>query len=147
MLKTFLILILTASAALADSTLRIAVTIYAEAKGESIEGKRAVASVIWNRAADAITTHRYSWDTAITRVCDRPAFSCWPKRGWPKAPDMRIPAQRRAWHTSYELACQIQAGTFDPTTGARHYAEKTLKNYWTVEAVMLADVGNHRFYR
>lgn len=128
-------------------TLRVACTIFAEARGESLAGKRAVASVIHNRAGDAMIRFRYAWNTALSRTCRRPAFSCWPRKGWPHAPNMRIPAERQAWLESYELARQLVAGVFEPDLESRHYAEKGLRNYWTVKAVMVCDVGNHRFYQ
>lgn len=130
------------------ATLRVAVTIFAEAKGESLAGKRVVASVIFNRAGDAMTRRRgVTWDAALIRTCQRPAFSCWPKHGWPHAPDMKIKAERQAWYAAYELARQIEAGIFEPTTPATHYAERSIRNYWTTQIPMLADVGSHRFYQ
>lgn len=130
-----------------SAVLRVAVTIYAESKGESMDGKRAVASVIYNRAGDAMTRNRITWDAALIRTCQRPAFSCWPRHGWPKAPRMDRPSERQAWYAAYELARQIEAGIFEPTTPATHYAERSIRNYWTTQIPMLADVGNHRFYQ
>jgi spore germination cell wall hydrolase CwlJ-like protein len=128
-----------------DEVLRVAMTIFAEAKGESLQGKRAVASVIWNRAGDAVTSHRYGWSKALNRVCRAPAFSCW-AHGWPKAPRMGKPQEARAWYASYELARQIENKTFAPDLDARHYAERRLRNYWTRTMVVMQTVGNHKFY-
>lgn len=130
-----------------DEVLRVAVTIFAEAKGESLAGKRAVASVIWNRAGDAATSHRYGWGVALSRVCSRPAFSCWPRHGWPKAPRMDRPQEAKAWRESYELARQIENGTFIPDLDSRFYAERRLRNYWTRTMVCMAEIGDHKFYR
>jgi spore germination cell wall hydrolase CwlJ-like protein len=137
-------LILLSQLASADTTLRVAQTIYAEAKGESLAGKKAVASVIFNRASDVVTRNRTTWSKALNRTCQAPAFSCWMK--YPKAPDYRKPSERQAWRDSYRLASEIVNGSFVPTVSSRHYAEHTIRNYWTRSMPLLARIDSHNFY-
>ena len=57
-----------------STILIIALTLMAEARGETSEGRRAVASVIWHRAHERNQT----WED----VCLAPKqFSCWNDRG------------------------------------------------------------------
>lgn len=56
----------------------LARTIYGEARGESISGQEAIASVILNRVAFAKRRGRYWWGNTIAGVCLAPwQFSCW----------------------------------------------------------------------
>lgn len=129
-----------------DATLRVACSIFAESKGESLSGKEHVASVIFNHAANVMTRERITWNKALKLTC-RPGFlESW-NRGWPKAPDMKQPAQRKAWYQCYELSRQIQAGVFIPVTPAKHFVEVKVNNYWTEKSTMLARVDGHKFYR
>jgi N-acetylmuramoyl-L-alanine amidase len=145
-MKTKILLILFALTlqASADTTLRVAQTIYAEAKGESLAGKKAVASVIFNRASDVVTRNRTTWSKALTKTCKAPAFSCWIK--YPKAPDYKKPLERKAWRESYRMAEEIVNGSFVPTVSSRHYAEHTIRNYWTRSMPLLARIDSHNFY-
>jgi spore germination cell wall hydrolase CwlJ-like protein len=134
-----------------DSTeeciLRVACTIYAEAKGESYEGKRAVASVIYTRAGDIYTMGQGpTWIRCTANICRSPAFSCWNK-GWPRPPDYRRPAERRAWRVSYQLASEVVNQTFVPSVDARFYHEASIKPYWSVRMPLLCQIGNHKFYQ
>ncbi len=138
------LLIFTAQLASADATLRVACSIFAESKGESLSGKEHVASVIFNHAANVMTRDRVTWSKALTLTC-RPGFlESW-NHGWPKAPDMRQPAQRKAWYECYDLARRIQAGSFVPVTTAQHFVEVNVDNYWTRKSVIVCQVGGHKF--
>ena len=56
----------------------LARTIYGEARGESISGMEAVASVVLNRVAFANRRGRFWWGNSIAEVCRAPKqFSCW----------------------------------------------------------------------
>ena len=50
----------------------LARTIYGEARGESISGMEAVASVVLNRVAFSKRRRRYWWGNTITEVCRKP---------------------------------------------------------------------------
>lgn len=144
-MKLITTLILLSQLAHADTTLRVAQTIYAEAKGESIAGKRAVASVIYNRAGDVTNRNRITWNKALVKTCQAPAFSCWIK--YPKAPDYSKPSERKAWRDSYRLASEIVGGSFRPTVSSRFYAEHSIRNYWTKTMPLLARIDSHNFYK
>jgi spore germination cell wall hydrolase CwlJ-like protein len=130
-----------------EAILRVACTIFAEAKGESLAGKRAVASVIYTRAGDLYTGGRDGgWQRSLVRTCRAGAFSTW-NSGWPKAPDMRQPAQRKAWRESYELARQVVCRTFQPTIQSRDYHEASIRPYWSKGMTLLCQIDNHKFYK
>ncbi len=143
-LITTLILFALTLQASADITLQVAQTIYAEACGESINGKRAVASVIYNRAGDCMTRNRITWSASLKQTCKAPAFSCWIK--YPKAPDYKKPLERKAWRESYRMAEEIVNRSFEPTVSSRFYAEHKIRNYWTKTMPLLARIDSHNFY-
>jgi spore germination cell wall hydrolase CwlJ-like protein len=113
----------------------VALTIFGEAAGESIEGKRAVASVIWTRADGN--------PNALASVCKAPRqFSCW-NDGAPLVPDDA--PSRRAYVECVKIASAMATGAFTPTLRATHYhAGKAPK--WAGSMRLVAVIGGHRFY-
>lgn len=135
----------------------MALTVWAEARGEPVEGQRAVAWVIRNRYE-----HPGWWsrgkgdgipDDTIAAVCRSKAqFSCW------SASD---PNHCRMYDlaTGRTLACiRIRAlcrdvleatGLEDPTHGADHYCTRAVadKTAWARGKVPVVTIGNHQFYR
>lgn len=113
----------------------IALTLFGEASGEPIEGKRAVASVIWQRAGG--DTNR------LESVCKAPRqFSCW------NAAEPRVPndyPSRKAWRDCKAIAEEMAAGTFVPTIRADHYHSGPVPR-WAVGMRLVAIIGGHRFY-
>ena len=66
----------------------VALTIFGEAAGESVQGKRAVASVIWTRADGN--------QNALASVCKAPRqFSCW-NDGAPLVPNAKANGRETA---------------------------------------------------
>ena len=56
----------------------LARTIWGEARGEGLEGMRAVANVILNRVKIAELKNGFWWGSNIIQVCQKPyQFSCW----------------------------------------------------------------------
>jgi len=114
----------------------IACTLFYEAGGESLQGKQAVASVIYNRAQDN------SGD--IRKVILKPKqFSCWNIR---KTKQRTKLPQGRAWNDCQKIAGKIVAGTFKPTISANHYYNPSLCSpSWGKALRGKVTVGNHTF--
>lgn len=111
----------------------IARTLYAEAEGESYEGKKAVASVIWNRAKSNIGN--------IVSVIKKPKqFSCW-NSGTPKT------GKGQAWKDCVSIAKEMSSGSFTPTTNANHYYNPSLCNPSWAKGKKGTDIGHHRFLK
>jgi spore germination cell wall hydrolase CwlJ-like protein len=118
---------------------QIARTLFAEAAGETLEGKKAVASVIWNRANG-------NKDSLLDIIKKPKQFSCW-NSGMPKA------GTGQAWNDCLSIAKEMINGTFSPTTKHSHYyAPAKADPKWayvkTKKGKVLRehdDIGNHRF--
>lgn len=124
-------------------------TILGEAEGESLLGKRAVAYVIMNRAADA------RWPDTPGDVClQRLQFSCW-NAGSPRVPKMLNPRRtgvdRKVWDDCFRAAVEALFKLEpDPTGSANHYlAPGSLKilPMWAQPERVVARIGAHHFYR
>lgn len=115
----------------------VALTIFGEASGETIVGKRAVASVIWQRAQG--DTNR------LESVCKAPRqFSCWNGKRTPKVPNDYV--SRRAWAHCKEIAGEMVAGDFKPTIVATHFHAVGVAPSWAAAMKYVGIVGNHFFY-
>ena len=111
----------------------VARTIYAEASGESFEGKLAVASVIYTRAGKNIRK--------VVDVILKPRqFSCWN--------DGNIPEEGsgQAWVDSVLVAEQLLSGKFKPTVKATHYYNpRKTSPKWARNQPVVAMIGSHKF--
>ncbi len=127
----------------------LARTIYGEARGETTQGKEAVAAVVMNRVRRAQETGgRYWWGATVEEVCRRPwQFSCWnaddPNR---KKLEAVTPANK-AFQACLRIAGQAIAGKLkDPTGGATHYHAWTIRPTWAKAKTPSAEIGGHLFY-
>lgn len=117
----------------------IAATLMAEAGGEDLAGKQAVASVILYRTANSNPTD----------VCLAPKqFSCW--NGGEDAMIQRIRAWVRedstAWTDCLRLARHMIVGTFKPTIHANHYFNPDLASpSWGPLMSNQVKIGRHIF--
>lgn len=115
----------------------LAKNIYHEARGESVQGQIAVASVTLTRAENrnlsvcgvVYQRKQFSWtiDRASKRVTERPA-----------------------WESAVEIAAFSLAGmiTRDPSQGATHYyAPHAANPSWAGQMQQVATIGGHRFLR
>lgn len=140
----------------------MALTVRAEAGGESELGQKAIAWVIRNRFED--TNPKHSWwkkdrndgipDNTIKAVCLDPwQFSCWNEND---------PTYKRNINPSTLLLPQVQrikqickdvleSKTLDddPTNGANHYCTNAVaqQTEWARNKKPLVIIGNHRFFR
>lgn len=124
----------------------LARTIWGEARGESRQGKIAVAWVILNR-----TTHARRWPDDIQGVClEKFQFSCWlendPNRqkmrqvGWPDL----------IFRECLQVALSVCLGLEqDPTEGADHYLVSSIadKTKWARGETPVCRIGHHAFYK
>lgn len=125
----------------------LALTVWAEARGEPVAGQVGVTWVIRNRAARP----RW-WGRSISEVCLKPyQFSCWLPSD-PQSLRLKDPATKRLQSYKSVLAVvkDVLAGKHpDPTGGADHYCTKAVAatTKWAKGATPIAVIGGHNFYR
>lgn len=127
----------------------LARTLWGEARGESLIGIEAVASVILNRVAKAKKKGGFWWGNTIEQVCLKPyQFSCWNKNdpNYPKLQAMDVSDQ--AFAVCLRIARRAVHGVLkDRTGGATHYHTKDIQPKWALSAETIADIGHHVFYK
>ena len=109
----------------------IALTLAGEAIGEGVEGQRAVASVIWNRAKGDI--HK------LKEVCKAPAqFTCW-------SDGKNLEALKGAvgWDGCLTIAKDMVNGKFEPMTEATHFYDVSIAPpYWATGMEVTEFIGD-----
>ncbi|MGH8473223.1 MAG: cell wall hydrolase [Gammaproteobacteria bacterium] len=126
-----------------EDLLDAARTVYGEARGESDEGKRAVAYVIANRAQ----SYPPDRGKSLAEICRRRAqFSCW-NEGDPN----RARVQGMRLDDMHLCACLIAvvealSAADDPTRGATHYHTRSIAPSWAQGKVPCYTCGGHLFY-
>jgi len=143
----------------------LATNIYHEARGESVEGKFAVAHVTMNR----VTSNRYpssvcdvvyqadmriNWKGKLVPRIHKCQFS-WYCDG--KSDDIVLKTSTgrvikhnmEAWEQSLEVATTIlKDEVYDPTFGATHYYNDKLADpFWADSYIKVARIDNHVFHR
>ncbi|CAF3012275.1 unnamed protein product [Rotaria socialis] len=118
-------------------------TIYAEARGEPIDGQIWVAWVIKNR----VRLNKDYWGgNSIKDVCLKPGqFECWNDRS-----DIQIDEP-----AVYAQVCEVVDPIYnanpgqDPTGGCDHYNCPRKEGYppWTENCQKVRKIGEHQFYR
>ncbi len=119
-------------------------TVWAEARGESLTGKIAVAYVIENRVKDG----RFGKNHKEV-ILARKQFSCFnTKRSKNKMRDPLKYDSFNTWKECYKAVELVLGGKVeDPTMGATHYHNKDIEPYWAKSMEFTKQIGNHRFYR
>ena len=130
----------------------IARTLWGEARGESDAGKKAVASVLWNRAGQKAEN--------LPKVALRKRqFSCWNSVSMndkkPENYSYVIPnavrknsIDEKAWQACLDIAAQLIKGTFKSTVGdANAYYVSSMSNppSWDADLTGTQNVGSHKF--
>lgn len=113
----------------------LAETLYVEARGESLEGKIAVANVIINRV-----DHPDFPDSICTVVHSKGEF----------APPSKIKAEKQTWKQIYTLSefiVRYHRVIVDPTNGALFFHTRDSRPYWAKKSNILAKIDNHIFYK
>lgn len=115
-------------------------TVYGEARGESYEGKVAVAWVIRNRLARPCW-----WGRDIKGVCTHPwQFSCWTDHN---AIICRRATQEQMTDCREAVRKVFDGEEPDPTDGASHYHRHDTKASWDDGTIPVKRIGNHVFLR
>jgi len=132
----------------------VALTLWAEARAEPIEGQIGVANVIRNRVKSG------RWGRTYESVCLAPKqFSCWIPEGGKANYDALQVLKRsvelggdikdRALRTCYWVASGCVDGSMpENVSGACHYHAITMASLpkWAVGHVPVARLGHHAFY-
>ena len=136
----------------------MALTVWAEARGEAIIGQRAVAWVIRNRWEQPGWWSRQRGDgihdDTIQAVCRDPwQFSCWNPSD-PQSHRLHDPAtlQRDDVKSIRALCAAViinPSRDDDPTLGSDHYCTRFIAPHtkWAINRKPTASIGNHLFYR
>lgn len=122
----------------------LARTLYGEARGEGVQGMQAVANVIANRVKKGGW-----WGATFADVCLKPSqFSCWLKSDPNYAKLLAVDISNPSFKQATDIATLAVAGRLaDLTNGATHYHTKQIKPKWADSSKIVANVGNHIFYR
>lgn len=115
----------------------LAMNVYHEARGESIEGQYAVAHVTMNRVKDS------RWADNVCDVVYQPyQFS------WTHTISNPEPKDRRAWDIANEVAKNVlDDKVADNTGGADHYHADWVSPSWATSYEKVKQIGVHIFYR
>jgi hypothetical protein len=119
-------------------------TVYAEARGEPVDGQEWVAWVIKNRAR---LNKGYWGGGSIKEVClHKGQFECWNGRA-----DIDVTGEPGIYDGILALTTKIRnaAWTTDPTGGCDHYNNPSKEGYpdWTRNCNKVGQIGNHVFYK
>lgn len=115
----------------------IGYTIWLEARSETDQGRRAVATVIWNRAGgNPAKFHKVLAADA--------QFSCWDNRA-PCRPSVAIESLGR-YQICLGIGVEMVLGTFRPLADWNHYYNpRKCRPYWRRDMEDRRKVGNHVF--
>ena len=100
----------------------VALAVYFESRGESLQGQRAVASVVWNRRDDP------RWPSSSCEVVKQPN----------QFATLFEPTDPHSWQTAVLVAAETENNR---TTPAFFFATPGLHNYKYLETI-----GNHEFF-
>jgi N-acetylmuramoyl-L-alanine amidase len=120
----------------------LALTMYWEAKGEGVDGMRAVASVVLNRVAHP------AFPNTVCGVVKQggetpPCQFSW----WCDGKSDR-PIEAGAWATAMRIAEHaLRNRPSDPTRGALFFHNTSIHTPWMRERQRTAQIGRHVFYR
>lgn len=130
-----------------DALLCLAMNDYWEARGESLQGRVAVAHVVLNRVADS----RYPdtvCDVVHQHLVPDVAHAC--QFSWTCDGRSDTPTNETSWRRSLQLAAAMLEGDSaidDPTGGALWYHAATVRPTWVAQLVEANVIGAHTFYR
>lgn len=113
----------------------LALNIYHEARGEPLQGQRAVAHVVINR----VKHPAYPDDVCKVVYQDKQFSWVGTKKQKPKGP---------AWDQAKTVAYKALLGeSKDPTYGATHFHTKYVKPKWSYRLKRVRTINNHVFYK
>jgi len=130
----------------ANDLIVFAKTLWGEARGEGIEGMKAVACVVHNR----LLRHYRGCDSVAAVCLDPKQFSCWNAKDSNRRRLDRIDREPdMQYEQAFSIASQTMAGGLpDVTRGALHYVASTLRERpsWLANKAPCAVIGRHEFY-
>jgi len=127
----------------------LALCIWREARGEGFQAKRAVGHVIRNRVMDPSKSwFSGDWEKVILQPFQFSSFN----PGDPNAAKFPgDPKTTPGWQECLDAAEDVYSGLMsDPTNGATHYFDKSLKDNppkWAATAQFKVQIGNMYFYK
>jgi spore germination cell wall hydrolase CwlJ-like protein len=118
------------------TTLCLALVVYTEARGETLEGQFRVAEVVINRVGS---------DTYPSDLCD---VAYQPKQfsGMEEGFDLLEISADPAWDTAVDVAYLSLAGDL-PDTGSTHFHATSVTPYWSKKLTKVDSLGGHTFYK
>lgn len=119
-------------------------TVWGEARGESEEGRLAVAHVLLNRWRSG----KWFARATLAATCQRKwQFSCW-NEGDPNRPKLEALTPGDNGYLGC-MAAVVEAlkGAGDPTGGATHYHTISVTPDWSRGKEPSTVIGHHKFYR
>ena len=128
----------------------LARTIYGEARGESDQGKAAVAWTVINRVNFAQNRGGYWWGNSIRRVCLKPwQYSCWNRNDPNRNVILNVTASNSIFARCLEIAEDVIARrSSTPVDGATHYyADYISPPSWAHSGTFVIKIGVHLFYK
>jgi spore germination cell wall hydrolase CwlJ-like protein len=122
--------------------LTLARTVYGEARGESFQGKIAVAHVVLNRVA------KESWyGKTIHGVCKkRWQFSSWNQNDPNRAKILAVTLSDKVFRACFLATLSATEKGGDPTEGSTHYHHVDILPRWAKGQVPVVSIGAHLFY-
>jgi spore germination cell wall hydrolase CwlJ-like protein len=112
----------------------IAFTIFCEASSESLEGKIAVASVIYNRASE---------NNYLAVIFKPKQFSCYDTSDEVIKHIKRL--ELNPFVECLVIADQIHSGKIKPVVSGKWYVKKGIKRSWMKSMKVEKVIGNHKF--
>jgi spore germination cell wall hydrolase CwlJ-like protein len=121
----------------------LALAVFLEARGESFDGKYAVANVVLNR----VRAHSWYGNTIPEVLLKRYQFSCFNRaRAMHEYSDM-ILREYDAWEECVQASLLAYGGAgTDNTGGADHYCAQEAKPDWKTKFRKTAEIGRHEFF-
>tara|TARA_R110002167_G_scaffold165089_3_gene362036 strand:- start:527 stop:943 length:417 start_codon:yes stop_codon:yes gene_type:complete len=126
----------------------LALTVYHEARNQSIVGQFAVAQVVMNRSLDnrfpddvcAVVTQGVHWQSKPARNRCQFSFYCDGLSDEPR--------NKRAFQYAYQVAEQTLEGySYGLVEGATHYHADYVTPAWSLHHTKIVTIDNHIFYR
>jgi spore germination cell wall hydrolase CwlJ-like protein len=124
----------------------LAENIHFEGRGESLEGQFAIAEVTMNRLASphfpktiCEVVHDTRWDRVRRRLVAHFSWTAFEVQREPTGP---------AWKQAMDVAAAVYDGHYMPVVpGALFYHATYVNPYWASSKRVVAEIGNHIFYR
>ena len=126
----------------------LACTVFGEARGESHDGKVAIANVVMNRVANSVGRHQFG-DGTVSSACLAPwQFSCWNKNDPNRSVIQSADTSDPVFAECLDIATAACAGTLDDiTNGATfYYVNGSPMPSWAVGQTPCAQIGKHLFF-